>query len=80
MGKFKRVAIAGAGILAFSGAAVGAAQAADTPPPGKEYTVHGVHNCMEAVDKSHKELGTPESWKRYSCMMNTDDSADLEYH
>ncbi|MGW8376291.1 hypothetical protein [Streptomyces sp. ODS28] len=82
MRRFKRAAVVGIGLLAFSGAAVGASQAADTPPEGKEYTVHDVHNCEEAINKSVKELGTPPDGKEYgySCMMNGDmTAADLRY-
>lgn len=72
MNKLKRIAVVGIGLLAFSGAAVSGAQAADTPPEGKDYTVTGVHTCDEAIAKSEKELGTPHGDGNYSCMMNED--------
>lgn len=81
MNKFKRVAVVGIGFLAFSGIAVGGAQAAEKPPAGKEYTVTGVSSCAEAVKKSVREYGTPTDWRQYSCMMHANNkAADLVWH
>lgn len=80
LNKFKRAAVVGIGLLAFSGAVVGGAQAAETPPEGKDYTVTGVSTCEEAVAKSVKELGTPPGAGNYSCMMGADgNSAELNW-
>lgn len=76
----KRAAVAAVGLIAFSGIGIGAAQAADTPPPGTDYTVTGVSNCDEAIAKSEKDLGTPHGISHYSCMMNADGkSADMQW-
>lgn len=81
MTQFQRAAVVGVSLLAFSGVAAGGAQAAEKPPAGKEYTVTGVSNCKEAVQKSVEKFGTPSNWRQYSCLMRANGtSADLVWH
>jgi len=68
MRKLKRAAVVGAGLLAFSGIAIGAAQAAPAVHQGKDLVVPGnsIKDCQAFGDMLQKQgliVG-------YACMVN----------
>lgn len=75
MRKFKRAAVVGAGLLAFSGIAVGAAQAAPAVHQGEDIVVPGtsIQDCQEVGD----ELQNAGWIEGYACMVNSDDTVSV---
>ncbi|MFF8282778.1 hypothetical protein ACF06W_08600 [Streptomyces albus] len=75
MRKFKRAMIAGAGLLAFSGLAAGAAQAAPATHQGPDIVVPGtsIADCQAVGDKLMNQ-GLIEN---YACFVNPDGTVSV---